>query len=85
MFIYCIAYSLLIGSSFIKLIRHCKQGCLHASHRVIKATASGLVGHKQETIDSVGISDSCELYVVILQEPDTFKVTIEFPASIALN
>lgn len=35
-----------------------------------------------ERIDSVGMSDRCELYVIVLQEPDTFRVTIKFPGSI---
>ena len=35
-----------------------------------------------ERIDNVSISDRCELFVVILEEPDTFKVTVNFPGSI---
>lgn len=35
-----------------------------------------------ERIYSVGMSDRCELYVIVLQEPDTFRVTINFPGSI---
>ena len=32
-------------------------------------------------IDTVGISNCCELFVAVLQEPDIFKVTISFPAA----
>ena len=35
-----------------------------------------------ERIDNIRISDCCELYVVVQKEPDTFKVTINFPGSI---
>ena len=35
-----------------------------------------------EGMDNIRISDCCELYVDILKEPDTFKVTVNFPGSI---
>ena len=34
-----------------------------------------------EKIVSIGISNYCDLYVVILTEPDTFRVNITFPGA----
>ena len=34
-----------------------------------------------DRVDNVGISNCCELYVAVQQQPDTFKVTITFPAT----
>ena len=48
------------------------------------ATGTGLqkrdIPKSDNRVDTVGISNCCELFVAVLDEPDTFKVTISFPA-----
>ena len=58
---------------------------LGATSAIKVATGTGLqkkdILKSDERIDRIGISNCCELYVVILEEPDTFKVTISLPAA----
>ena len=59
---------------------------LRATSAIKVALGSGLqskdIPESDERIYKVGITNCCELYAVIQQQPDIFKVTVNYPGSI---
>ena len=67
-----------------KMYRQARKA-LGATSAIKVALGSGQrrdIPKSDERIDTVGITNSCELYAVIQQQPDIFKVTVKYPGSI---
>lgn len=67
-----------------KMYRQARKA-LGATSAIRVALGSGQrrdIPKSDERIDTVGITNCCELYVVIQQQPDIFKVTVKYPGSI---
>ena len=67
-----------------KMYRQARR-VLGATSAIRVALGSGQrrdIPKSDERIDTVGITNCCELYVVIQQQPDIFKVTVKYPGSI---
>ena len=67
-----------------KMYRHARRA-LGATSAIKVALGSGQgrdIPKSDKRIDTVGITNCCELYVVIQQQPDLFRVTVKYPGSI---
>ena len=64
-----------------KMYRQARR-VLGATSAIKVALASGQRRDIPERVDTVGITNFCELYTVIQQQPDIFKVTVKYPGSI---
>ena len=67
-----------------KMYRQARRA-LGATSAIKVALGSGQgrdIPKSDERIDRGGITNCCELYVVIQQQPDMFRVTVKYPGSI---